>query len=168
MQWLLFNTDYAADAVVDEAGLDIILDPTGELERCLSTALTKAELRTLANFAPVSDAHDKQAVRELCAMWDMDHMLHGMSQVQQHSGPPPHLPLLPLPDPTPPSPFPCYTEIGPRAACVNHKLIFIATQQHDLLFPFDGSALMLLQMQACIHHTQQTAAVLAVVLRHLL
>ena len=102
MHWLLLNTDCAADAVVDEAGLDIVLDPTGELERCLSTALTKAELRKLANFAPVSDAHDKQAIRELCAMWDMDHMLHGMSQVQQHSGPPPPR----LPDPCPSFPIP--------------------------------------------------------------
>ena len=85
MQWLIFDTDCAADAVVDEAGLDIVLDPTGELERCLSTALTKAELRKLANFVPVSDARDKQTIRELCAMWDMDHMLHGMSQVQNLS-----------------------------------------------------------------------------------
>ena len=94
MHWLLLNTDHA-DAVVDEAGLDIVLDPTGELERCLSTALTKAELRKLANFAPVIHARDKQAIRELCAMWDMDHMLHGMSQVQN---------LPPLPYPTPLSP----------------------------------------------------------------
>ena len=98
MRWLPLNINCAADAVADEAGLDIVLDPTGELERCLSTALTKAELRKLANFAPVKDAHDKQAIRELCAMWDMDHMLHGMSQVQQFYGSP--LPSLP---PTPPS-----------------------------------------------------------------
>lgn len=75
------DTDCPADAVVDEPGLDIILDPTGELERCLTTALTEAELKKLANFAPVSDAQDKQAIKELCAMWDIYHMLHGMSQV---------------------------------------------------------------------------------------
>lgn len=75
------NTNCPADAVVDEPGLDIILDPTGDLERCLTAALTEAELKKLANFAPVSDAHDRQAIKVLCAMWDMDHMLHGMSQV---------------------------------------------------------------------------------------
>lgn len=78
---LLSHIDCPADAVVDEPGLDIILDPTGELERCLTTALTEAELKKLANFAPVTDAHDKQAIKELCAVWDMDHMPHGMSQV---------------------------------------------------------------------------------------
>ena len=73
----------AADvaAVIDEPGLDIILDPTGELELCLSTALTKPELRSLADFAALTGEPQRQEVRELCAMWDMDDMLHGMTQV---------------------------------------------------------------------------------------
>ena len=82
MHYQSMQRQYGGDAVMDEPGLDIVLDPTGELEQCLSTALTKAELRKLANFAPVTDAHKKQEVRELCAMWDMEQMLHGMSQVK--------------------------------------------------------------------------------------
>lgn len=77
--------NHNVDAVLDEPGLDIVLDPTGELEQCLSTALTKAELRQLASFVSVTDAHKKQEIRELCAMWNMDQMLHGMSQVNQMS-----------------------------------------------------------------------------------
>ena len=66
---------------MNEPGLDIVPDPNGELERCLSAALPKYELKKLANFAPVNDTHDKQKVRELVAMWDLDHLLQGMSQV---------------------------------------------------------------------------------------
>lgn len=67
---------------MNESGLDIILDPNEELERCLSAALPKHELKKLANFAPVDDKHDRQKVRELCAMWDLDRLLQGMSQVK--------------------------------------------------------------------------------------
>lgn len=69
------------DAVMDEYGLDIVLDPNGELKCCLSAALPQDELKKLATFAAVTDTHDKQRIRELCAIWDMDHMPQGMSQV---------------------------------------------------------------------------------------
>lgn len=68
-------------AVMQEPGIDVVLDPTGELECCLATALTKAQLRQLSTFAPVADQEQQQKIRELCAMWDMDLMLHGMAHV---------------------------------------------------------------------------------------
>ena len=68
-------------AVIQEPGIDIVLDPTGDLECCLATALTKAQLRELSTFAPVADQEQLQRIRELCAMWDMDLMLHGMAHV---------------------------------------------------------------------------------------
>jgi len=71
-------------AVIQEPGIDIVLDPTGDLECCLATALTRAQLRKLSTFAPVADQEQRQKIRELCAMWDMDLMLHGMAHVSQH------------------------------------------------------------------------------------
>ncbi len=71
-------------AVIQEPGTDIVLDPTGDLECCLATALTKAQLREISTFAPVADQEQRQKIRELCAMWDMDLMLHGMAHVSQH------------------------------------------------------------------------------------
>ena len=68
-------------AVIQEPGIDIVLDPTGDLECCLATALTKAQLRELSTFAPVADQEQLQRIRELCAMWDMDLMLHGLAHV---------------------------------------------------------------------------------------
>ncbi len=69
------------DAVIQEPGVDIVLDRTGELESCLATALTKAQLTKLANLTAVGDMEQLQKIRELCAMWNMDLMLHGMAQV---------------------------------------------------------------------------------------
>ncbi len=71
-------------AVMQEPGIDIVLDPTDDLECCLATALTKAQLRKVSTFAPVADQEQRQKIRELCAMWDMDLMLHGMAHVSQH------------------------------------------------------------------------------------
>ncbi|KAL0030398.1 hypothetical protein WJX79_001476 [Trebouxia sp. C0005] len=68
--------------VMQEPGIDVVLDPTGELECCLATALTKAQLRQLSTFAPVADQEQQQKIRELCAMWDMDLMLHGMAHMK--------------------------------------------------------------------------------------
>lgn len=75
---------HVAVAVTQEPGIDIVLDPTGDLECCLATALTKAQLGKLSTFAPVTDQEQRQKIRELCAMWDMDLMLHGMAHVSQH------------------------------------------------------------------------------------
>ena len=68
--------------MVQEPGIDIVLDPLGDLERCLSTALTKARLSKLSSLVPVTDEGQFQKIKELCAMWDLDLMLHGMSQVR--------------------------------------------------------------------------------------
>ena len=81
---LTWIVQHVTVAVIQEPGIDIVLDPTGDLERCLATALTKAQLRELSTFAPVTDQEQRQKIRELCAMWDMDLMLHGMAHVSQH------------------------------------------------------------------------------------
>ena len=78
------SVQHVTVAVIQEPGIDIVLDPTGDLECCLATALTKAQLRELSTFAPVADQEQRQKIRELCAMWDMDLMLHGMAHVSQH------------------------------------------------------------------------------------
>lgn len=77
-----------ACTVVQEPGIDIVLDPLGDLERCLSTALTKAQLSKLSRLVPVTDEGQLQKIKELCAMWDLELMLHGVSQVSSCMTPP--------------------------------------------------------------------------------
>ena len=66
-----------------EPGVDIILDPTGELDQRLTSALLRSRLTHMADLAPVTSSETKHQIRKLCSLWNLAIMLHGMTQVGQ-------------------------------------------------------------------------------------